>query len=120
MTLSPSSSSSIDVTWDAPVISGGGSATIAGYKISWTPPHNSGVKTVTGTATSDQITGLNGNTAYSVTVAAMSSASGVGALSDSKSAATGDVICADRRYDVLTYFSCIVNFTNFKQIYAYK
>ncbi|XP_076804781.1 fibronectin-like [Clavelina lepadiformis] len=89
VTLSPSSSSSIDVTWHAPVISGAGSATIAGYKISWTPPHNSGVKTVSGTATSDQITGLNGNTAYSVTVAAMSSASGAGALSDSKSAATG-------------------------------
>ncbi|CAK8684486.1 unnamed protein product [Clavelina lepadiformis] len=79
---------SIEISWSAPGTTGGGSATIAGYVVSWTPASSGGSSTMDVTGTSATIDNLQANTDYSITVAAKSTNGGAGALSDALSATT--------------------------------
>ena len=81
---------SIEISWSAPGTTGGGSATIAGYVVSWTPASSGGSSTEDVTGTSATIDSLQANTDYSITVAAKSTNGGAGALSDALSATTGN------------------------------
>ncbi|XP_076806314.1 receptor-type tyrosine-protein phosphatase H-like isoform X2 [Clavelina lepadiformis] len=82
-------STSIEISWSAPDTTGGGSATIDGYVVSWTPASSDGSSTKDVTGTSATIDSLQANTDYSITVAAKSTNNGVGAVSDALSATTG-------------------------------
>ncbi|XP_076804819.1 uncharacterized protein LOC143448813 [Clavelina lepadiformis] len=81
-------STSIEISWSAPHTTGGGSASIAGYVVSWTPASSGGSSTKDVTDTSTSIDNLQANTDYSITVAAKSTNGGAGALSDALPATT--------------------------------
>ena len=82
-------SSSIDVTWDAP--SGGDAVAITGYVLTWTPADGGGSMMVsTDGSTPTTISGLNSNTEYSIRVTSTSS-SGNGDASDAVTGTTGNV-----------------------------
>ncbi|XP_076806385.1 receptor-type tyrosine-protein phosphatase H-like [Clavelina lepadiformis] len=81
-------STSIEISWSAPDTTGGGSASIAAYVVSWTPASSGGSSTMDVTGTSATIDNLQANTDYSITVTAKSTNGGVGTLSDALSATT--------------------------------
>ncbi|CAK8684489.1 unnamed protein product [Clavelina lepadiformis] len=81
-------STSIEISWSALHTTGGGSASIAGYVVSWTPASSGGSSTEDVTDTSATIDNLQANTDYSITVAAKSTNGGAGTLSDALPATT--------------------------------
>ncbi|CAK8684508.1 unnamed protein product [Clavelina lepadiformis] len=87
LTVGDTSSSTIQVTWDAP--SGGDAATITGYVLTWTPADGAGSMTATTDLSSPTtISGLNSNTEYTILVTATSD-SGNGDASDAVTGTTG-------------------------------
>ena len=84
VTVTERTSSNIRLSWNEPG-TGGCATTITGYKISCTPPHGT---TTTGDEASAEISGLNSNTDYNITVAAQS-LTGDGDESDLVNGTTG-------------------------------
>ena len=105
LTLSDfTTSSTITITWIAPQTTTK-PTNKTGYRVSWIPPDNDGIKDVTDGSTSTEITGLTSNTEYTITVAGIDIDGRIGEESDPLSETT-----SKRRF-LIEHFLQIRNLT---------